>query len=527
MFLSNSEKMKNADNIAINQRGIDSLWLMENAAAHVAERALNYLAPGKTAYIFCGSGNNGGDGVAAAIWLMERGVPVRVIFTGSREKLTADTAEMVRRLEASGTLPEDFSSIDKIAEDISDAGVIIDAMFGIGLNKTLRGNALEAVKLINSSGLPVVSADIPSGVEADTGNILGDAVRANETVTFSLGKPGHFVEPGNVYTGKLSIVDIGISEDLLRSAEIPVNALTDGEVFLPKRNPLSHKGDYGKVLIIGGCAEYCGAPNMCSNAAVRSGAGLVYLGVPAAIHSICAGKNTEAMPFALPCDSEGKLVLAAFENIKSKLNACSVCVIGPGMGRSDETALLVNAVLRNFEGTVVADADALWAIGQDKSLIRESRAQVVLTPHGGEAKMLGIDFSENRIAAAGNFSKEYGCTLVLKGHRTLAAFPDGEICVSTHGNPGMAKGGSGDVLAGILGAMLGQFPHKIAVERALYLHGLAGDIACNKMGEYAMTASDIIASLPDAEKLIIRQEKNETLCATCTYDNGSSFMRLQ
>lgn len=504
MFLSDSEKMRNADNIAINERGISSLWLMENAAAKLAERAASYLPPRGKVYIFCGSGNNGGDGVAAALWLMGKGIKPRVFLTGSREKLTPDTAEMVRRLERTGGCLEDFEPEEEgLAAALSKAGVIIDAMFGIGLNKPLRGKALEAVKMINASGAKVVSADIPSGIEADTGRILGDAVRATETVTFSLAKSGHFVEPGNVYTGKLAVVDIGIPEDLVDEAKIPVFALADGDVSLPKRNPLSHKGDYGKLLIIGGSSEYCGAPNLCSNAAVRSGAGLVYLGVPAAIHSICAVKNTEAMPFALACNSDGRLCAHAISAIKAKLELCPVCVIGPGMGRSGGTAAVVREILTSYEGTFVVDADAIWAVSHHKDILKTSKANLVLTPHGGEAAQLGIDCGD-RIKAARDFAVCYGCTLVLKGHRSLAAYPDGEVFVATHGNPGMAKGGSGDVLAGILGAMLGQFEHKMAVNTALHLHALAGDIACEKMGEYAMTASDIISALPQAEKSLIR-----------------------
>ncbi len=506
MFLSNSEKMRKADNTAIFERGIDSLWLMENAAAHVAEKAYAYVQKGGEAYIFCGSGNNGGDGVAAALWLMEKGVSVRVLLTGSRDKLTADTAEMTRRLESMGGKLEDFDPEEEgFTQALYHAGVIIDAMFGIGLNKPLRGKALEAVKMINASGVPVVAADIPSGIEADTGLVLGEAVKARETVTFSLGKPGHFAEPGNVHTGRLHIVDIGIPTELVEEAKIPVRALCDGEVSLPKRTPLSHKGDHGKIFIIAGSGEYCGAPNLCSLAAVKGGAGLVYLGVPAAIHTICAAKNMEAMPLALPCDEDGRIGFEAMPKIREKLSACSVCVIGPGLGRSESTAAIVRAVLEEYEGTVVADADALWAIALDKNILKNTKATVVLTPHGGEAKMLGIHWESGRIEAARAFAVEYGCTLVLKGHRTMAAYPEGDVSISTHGNPGMAKGGSGDVLAGILGAMLGQFEHRKAIDTALHLHALAGDMACEKLGEYAMAASDIIAALPEAEKSIIKE----------------------
>ena len=497
MFLSNSEKMRNADNEAIFERGVDSLWLMENAAGYVAQRAYEYVKYGGAAWIFCGSGNNGGDGVAAALWLMDKGVQVRVLLVGSREKLTKDTAEMTRRLERRGGKLEDFEP-DKNYESIKHAGVIIDAMFGIGLNKPLREKAAKAVELINASGVPVIAADIPSGIEADTGRVLGCAVKATETVTFSLGKVGHFSQPGNVHTGRLHIVDIGIPGDIVEQAKINVQAVMDGEYTLPKREPLSHKGDFGKVLIIGGCGDYCGAPNMCSNAAVRAGAGLVYLGVPEGIHAICAVKNTEAMPFALAQDDGVKLSADAWARIEEKLRICDVCVMGPGMGRSEGVLELVRKTVLSFEGALVLDADALWALGQDMSILEKTKARIVLTPHDGEFVRMGGVLSGDRVGDARSFAQKHKVCLLLKGHRSVAAFPDGDVFICTHGNPGMAKGGSGDVLAGILGAFCGQFEFKWAVCAGMHLHALVGDMCRDKMGEYAMAAGDIVNMLPAA-----------------------------
>lgn len=505
MRLSNSELMRKADNIAINEVGIASTLLMETAAGHLARAAYEYVRSGGAAYIFCGSGNNGGDGVAAALWLREKGVDVRVLLTGSRDKLTADTAEMVRRLEAAGGGLEDFEPSDDFARELGRAGVIIDAMFGIGLNKPLRGRAATAVEMINAAGVPVVAADIASGIEADTGRVLGCAVMARETVTFSLAKVGHFAEPGNVHTGKLRVVDIGIPAEIVDAAVINVQSLSDGEVKLPKRKPISHKGDYGKLLILGGCADYCGAPNMCSAAAVRCGAGLVYLGVPEGIHGICAVKNTEAMPFALAEDGEGRLAYGAIEKIKEKLSQCRVCVLGPGMGRSDDIAALVREIVRIFEGRLILDADGLWALAQDMSVLKESKGEIVLTPHEGEFVRMGGVLTGDRVGDARAFAAQHNVTLVLKGHRSIVAYPDGEAYISTHGNAGMAKGGSGDVLVGIIGAMLGQLDFKRAVNTGVYLHGLAGDICRDKLGEYAMAAGDIIAALPEATMNIIEE----------------------
>lgn len=308
-----------------------------------------------------------------------------------------------------------------------------------------------------------------------------------------MGKTGQFSQPGNVYCGRVHIVDIGIPEDILEKAGENCFALCRGEIRLPRRNELSHKGDHGKILIIAGSPEYCGAPNLCSNAAVRAGAGLVYLGVPEEIHGYCAVKNNEAMPFALGADAT-----LAWVQIQEKLSRCSVCVIGPGMGRSKKTETLVSKIVESFEGTLVMDADALWTIGRKLDILKARRGKTVLTPHDGEFALLGGKLSGDRVGDARAFAQENGVCLLLKGHRSIAAFPDGECHISTFGNAGMAKGGSGDVLAGILGAMLGQFEFKRAVLTAMQLHGTAGDLCKEHFGEYSMTASDIINMLPQA-----------------------------
>jgi NAD(P)H-hydrate epimerase len=230
---------------------------------------------------------------------MRRGIGVRLLFVGDRKKMTADTVEMVRRLvELGGRLEEYNPDAQGLAKAVSAAGVIIDAMFGIGLRAPLRGNALHAVQMMNNAGVPVLSADIPSGVEADTGRVTGEAVRADKTVTFSMAKPGHFVEPGCTYCGKLEIAAIGIPPEYLENAGTDNYAVIGSEFRLPVRPRLSHKGDYGKLLVVGGCVGYTGAPTLAARAAVRGGAGLVYLGVPRNIYEITAVKNDEAMPFS-------------------------------------------------------------------------------------------------------------------------------------------------------------------------------------------------------------------------------------
>jgi len=501
LHLADSAAMRGADDKAIHVTGIPSTLLMTNAAGHLARAAEDVMGANRRAVIFCGSGNNGGDGVASALYLLRRGVQVRVFLVGEREKMTADTREMERRLiELGGVLEEPDMADPELPKLLDEAGVLIDAMFGVGLRGALRGKAAAAARLMNASATPSVAADIPSGVIADTGEVPGEAVRCVKTVTFSMGKIGHFSQPGNTYAGEVVICDIGIPENWLREIGTGVYALEAADAVLPRRQSVSHKGDYGKLLICGGSVGYTGAPTLCARAAVRAGAGLTFLGVPAEIYGITAQKNDEAMPFPLTDDGCGRLSWGAWGALWEKAENCDVAVLGPGMGRSDELTGLVGHFVRESRRPLVLDADALFALGQDMAALQDATCPVILTPHDGEFVRMGGVLSGDRVGDARAFAKKYDCVLVLKGHRTVIAFPDGEVYITTTGNPGMAKGGSGDVLAGILGAMLCQLPLKKAVTAAVWLHGHAGDLAAEAFGEYSMTASDIIDLLPKAIK---------------------------
>jgi len=496
MRLTDSKMMRDADSSAIHVSGVPSTWLMTNAAGHVARAAMDLMDVKRRAVIFCGSGNNGGDGVAAALYLLRRGVELRVILVGSRERLTDDTAEMERRLTELGAILEDFSELDieDLERFIKSSGVIIDAILGIGLDREISGDVLYAVNLINAAEAPVVSADIASGVQADTGRILGNAVHADVTVTFTKAKAGHFVEPGCTCCGELKIVDIGIPKELADGAEINIHAVMPEDVALPKRNPISHKGDYGKLLLIGGSVGYTGAPTLAARAAVRAGAGLVSLGVPASIYQITAVKNDEAMPFPL-ADRDGRLSIDALPVILDKLASCDVCAIGMGLGRSEELNGLVQNLVAESNKPLIIDADGLFALAQDMTALERAKKPIILTPHEGEFIRMGGDLTGGRLGAAREFAEKHGCVLLLKGHHSICAFPDGEVCIIPNGSPGMAKGGSGDVLSGIIAAMMGQLPLKRAVITAAYLHARAGEICAEKYGEYAMTPGDIIENL--------------------------------
>lgn len=275
-----------------------------------------------------------------------------------------------------------------------------------------------------------------------------------------------------------------------------------GGVSVPRRRAETHKGDYGKLPIVGGSVGYTGAPNLCARSAVRSGAGLVYLGVPEAIWTVCAVKNDEAMPFTLPCDVSGKLTADALSPLREYYDRCGVLALGPGLGRSEGTAALTAALIREFPGKIVLDADALWAASLVPDILREAKSEIVITPHEGEFLRLGGSLENGRERGAWEFARRYGCVTVLKGHRTIIAHPAGRMYVIEAGNPGMAKGGSGDVLTGVTAALLGQMETERATVTACAVHAGAGDVCAQKLGEYGMTPSDIIEELPYIFKTI-------------------------
>lgn len=505
MQLTNSKAMRDADENAIHVLGMPSTLLMTNAAKKLAVAACELMGTNKSAVIFCGSGNNGGDGIVAATYLLRRGVGIRCFLVGERSKMTPDCAEMERRLiELGGTL-ESFSDDNTLIKELADsAGVIIDALFGIGLNSELRGKALAAVRLINASKAPVVSADIPSGVEADTGRILGEAVRADVTVTFSMAKIGHFAEPGCTLCGKLIVADIGIPAETMKNAGTKVFSVGAEDITLPVRQRISHKGDYGKLLIIGGSVGYTGAPVLCACAAARCGAGLIYLGVPDKIYGITASRLLESMPFPLDDRGNGRISMSALPVIMDKLDSCDNCVVGCGLSRSEEIGELIRSIVSQSSKQLVIDADGLFALGNDVNIIKSANKPPVLTPHEGEFLRLGGVLTGDRVSDARGFAISRECILVLKGHHTICAFPDGEAYIISAGNPGMAKGGSGDVLSGMIGAFLGQLSLKKAVITACAVHALAGDLCAERYGEYSMLPSDLIETIPEITKSITR-----------------------
>ena len=532
-------QMKELDRIAIEERGIPSLELMEQAATAVADAVEDLLTPaplgptatsstllvavprkgeslidedqaeverlqammndpaqkGRRVAVFCGPGNNGGDGIAAARLLMQRGFSVRAVLVGERNRMTADARAMEQRLRDCGGTLEDFCPTNQeqmLLLSVCDCKV--DALFGVGLSRPITGDAALAVQLLQTrTGSPVVSCDIPSGIHTDTGAVLGCAVRAAVTVTFSCPKPGHYLGDGAEHTGDLRVADIGLPFDLLYNQTARLEVV-DGSFTLPRRKPNSHKGDYGRLLIVGGSEGYTGAPVLAASAALRSGAGLVFVAVPRNIYPIVAGRCSAAMPFPLPDSADALL---------DRVKGCSAALIGPGLGRDHDN--LVRVLLQVLDCPVVLDADGLNAAVGHLDWIRSRTAPTVLTPHDGEfARLTGCTLPiGDRLDAARSLAQDTGAIVVLKGHRTVTAASDGRTWINTSGNAGMATGGSGDTLAGILAAFLGQKPlysngtdAARLTAQAVWFHGAAGDHAARRLGEYSLLPDDLIDALP-------------------------------
>ena len=513
MKLATAAQMRELDRQAIQEREIPSIDLMERAAEGVAETALELLPlrPGKCrAAVFCGSGNNGGDGIAAARLLFLKGVRVRVFLVGSYEKMTPDALEETRRLSECGVELERFDPEDLTQSTWARGShVLIDAVFGVGLSREITPDSVyaAAIHLINECSGAVVAADIASGVEADTGRVLGYAVEADKTITFTFKKLGQAVGNGALLSGDVTVWDIGIPEDLQNGIVCAAQTVERdfAKIALPPRKVDGHKGTFGKLLVVGGSVGFTGAPYLTAAAAVRSGCGLVYLGVPQEIWAVEAAKCVSAMPFPL-ADKNGLLSYKALQTIKEKLACCDVLALGPGLGWSPHTERLVCELLERTEQPVVLDADGINALAGHIDVLDRRKGRVtILTPHDGEFARIGGDLSHgDRVRAAREFAVQHGCVLVLKGHRTVTATPEGNVMVNTTGNSGLAKGGSGDVLTGIIAALLAQgCTAARAAALGVWLHGRAGDLAAERRTEYAMKPEDVMGALLGAFRELI------------------------
>ncbi len=505
MKVVTAAEMREIDRLTIEDCGIPGLVLMERAGLAVASRVRELYRSTK-AVVLCGGGNNGGDGLVAARELFNRGFKVKVVMLAKKEALSADCALQYRISKKIGVPIEFRNSLD--AKDIHGA-VVIDAVFGTGLARPVKGEIAALFSFLNTADIPVIAVDMPSGISSDTGEILGEAVMADCTVTFGLPKRGHFLYPGAEHTGKLYIEDIGFPSRLIESDSIKVS-LSDRETasgLLSSRPGNSFKGDYGHVLVVAGSRGKTGAALMSSQAAMRSGSGLVTIGIPESLVASLQGRITEEMLLPLPDDGSGMMSSKALDRIlEFASKKIDVIAVGPGIGVSPATKKIVKELVLRSAIPIVVDADGLNSIsasGGDaqgvKKLLQRAKAPIILTPHPGEmARLIHQPKVTERIGVPLSFAGEAGIYLVLKGVPTVTAMPEGDVFINTTGNPGMATAGAGDVLTGIISSLLGQGMNPAdASMLGVFIHGMAGDKAAAKVGEYSLIASDLINALPD------------------------------
>jgi NAD(P)H-hydrate epimerase len=475
---------------------------MERAGLRVAEKIAGLFVK-KKVVVLAGGGNNGGDGLVAARELFNRGWHVKVLLLSKEGKLSPDCLAQYRILKKTGVPLEFRSRVDK--RDFHGA-VLVDAVLGTGLNKPVGPPLSDIIRLVNKTDIRVISVDIPSGISSDDGRIMGDAVRADVTVTFGLPKIGHLIHPGAEYTGRLFIEDIGFPAELLNSDTLRVQSIEEDDIFslLPARPAYSHKGDYGHVLLIAGSRGKTGAALMAAKACLRTGAGMVTIGVPETLADIFQSRVTEEMVLPLPDDGSGMLSIRAIDDIASFISSkADVIAAGPGIGVTGNTRELMDRLIRIATVPILIDADGINSLQSNAAALKKAKAPVILTPHAGEmARLLDISSrvpEHERIPLARSFSRKNGSYLVLKGAPALVAGPEGQLLINTTGNPGMAKAGAGDVLTGMIAAFLGQGLNPLDASVAgVYMHGLSGDRAAEKKGMHSLIASDIIEMIPDA-----------------------------
>ncbi len=512
-----AEQMQAVDRRAIDEIGIPGVVLMENAGRAVAEEIVSrYSSQGlQRAVVLAGKGNNGGDGYVIARHLLDHDWDVLTLVFAESGTVTGDAATHLKTLvNCDGQVvyistEEDF---DAVVEDIGDFTVVVDALFGTGLAKPLQGLLLDAVGWINCQLCPVVAVDIPSGVNGSNGQIMGDAVNADLTVTFAFPKIGQVTFPGARHAGELVVADIGIPKQVMYEA-VADCLLVDADQarqLLPLRSRDGHKGTFGHLLVLAGSTGKCGAAVMAAESGLRAGAGLVTLACPESVQPVIAAKVTEVMTVPLVA-LRGEVSMQALQDIQSLAEGKRAMALGPGLGLGEDVGSLVRRVVQDVALPMVIDADALNALIDHLHVLdRQDGPELVLTPHPGEmSRLTGLPIAEiqtSRFRVAREFAVQHHVVLVLKGARTLIASPDGTVHINTTGHAGMASGGMGDVLTGLIGGLLAQgLSAKDAATLGVFLHGKAADRLFDTFGDAGLLASDVMYELP-AARLALTEE---------------------
>ena len=509
MKLPTAEQMRTLDDVAIKRFGIPSIVLMENAGRGAVDTMINHIGDpaGLVVSIFVGPGNNGGDGLVIARHLHQKGARPYIFLLCAADNLSGDAATnlaIVQKLPVP-VYPllgaEDLAEVDEL---LVASWAVVDAIFGTGLKREVNDHFAEVIKRINRANCPVLAVDVPSGLDSDSGQPLGFCVQADFTATFGLAKPGLVLhQPGSQFVGTLDVVDIGIPPQAVEEAAIQTELLTRQVVanWLPTRKAASHKGTFGHLLVAAGSTGKSGAAALCASGGLRSGAGLVTLAVPHNLNNILQTSLVESMTIPLG-KSADHLSDSDYKTIKKALDDKQAVAIGPGIGTDKETAKLVKELYRKVELPMVIDADALNCLAKDTDILKKAPGARILTPHPGEmARLTGLstaDVQADRLKIASGFAKKHRLFLVLKGAGTVIAAPDGEIAVNSTGNPGMASGGMGDVLTGLIGGLLAQglSPWQAAC-LGVFAHGLAGDLLAEDNGiDMGYLAMELAQELP-------------------------------
>jgi NAD(P)H-hydrate epimerase len=511
MKILTAAQMREVDRRTTAERGIPSLILMENAGVRVFEFLAERFAPlsGQRVLVLCGKGNNGGDGLVVARQLLTRGGAgkLTVVLAGEPESLQGDAAANYRMFLGVNGEPRIITSEPEWVEllsEVQDWTVVVDALLGTGARGPAEGLCLRMIRDVNArlGNARVVAVDIPSGLSADSGERLGEAIRAHHTITFTTPKVGLIFPPSCEAVGELRVVSIGSAPGLYENdPEIFLSTIEAADIaplFAPRARD-AHKGDFGHVLVVAGSTPKPGAAALAGTAALRAGAGMVTVATTARAASTLVAHTPELMTEPLPETELGTISLAAFDYQRFERIAArkDVIALGPGLGANDEARAFMRKVAKECGQRLVLDADALLA--------ENVRAGAVLTPHPGEmARLTGIETAEiqsRRVEVARRFAQDRGVYLVLKGFRTLVAAPDGRVLVNLTGTPAMASAGSGDVLTGMIAGFLAQFPQappEQAIAAAVFLHGLAGELAASRLGESSTLATDLLDALPAA-----------------------------
>ncbi len=502
-------QMATCDREAIERYGIPGVVLMENAGRGVARLAQELLGNvcGKRVAIFCGKGKNGGDGFVVARHLANGGAQVRVLLVGNRAEVKGDAAINLNIVEEMGLKVEEVTAAEHLPEGL-DAELIVDALLGTGLQGPVQGLMAQVIGALNEYRAPILAVDVPSGVNADSGSIAGPAVRATCTATMAALKRGLLFSPAREHAGRVTVVDIGMPCQVLTPPKVDTWQVEAVDVaqMLPARAPNAYKNTCGLALVVAGSTGMTGAAVLSAETVLRAGAGLAYLVIPGSLNAIVEEKATEVISKPVAEAAPGHLGRAAVEQVKQMFAQVTAAAIGPGLGMDPETVEAVWALVGACPHPLVVDADGLNALARKPEILARKTGRLVLTPHPGELARLTGQSREailsDPVETARAWAQRWGEVLVLKGAPTVVACPSGVVYINSTGNAGMATAGSGDVLTGLITGLLAQglAPEQAAVA-GVYLHGLAGDLARDELGERGMIAGDIMRHVPAALRL--------------------------